>query len=184
MRTFITIVVTVIATAFAFFVIAERRPQWLVRLQYDKNGFPVLRFKNDKFILKGKTYMFDGDVWVEQFPENPKDGDTYIKDDGSAWVFNAAASTWGIIINPDESSAERYSGAGSSANRVIRVEFNRDLTNCPDYTEKFPVSQSTNEIVFQNVPNLKCPPCIMYAGQKYFLQSFNSLFPDRCYYKK
>lgn len=108
MRTLLTVIVTAIVTVAIFLWISVFRPEWLVRLQYDKFGFPRIRTRGDQFILEGQHYVYDGDKWVKTgadwFPLTPAEGDSWVIG-GVGYKFTGGV--WVKITNPGDPSEVR-----------------------------------------------------------------------------
>lgn len=108
MRTLLTVIVTAIVTVAIFLWISVFKPEWLVRLKYDKFGFPRIKKRGDRFVLEGQNYTYDGDKWVKVdanwFPLNPVEGDSFVVD-GVGYKFTGGV--WVKITNPGDPSEER-----------------------------------------------------------------------------
>lgn len=101
MKTFLTIIITAIIVVALFIWVARYKPSWLIKIEFDKNGFPILKKEGDLFILHNITYWYHKGVWVQLdangFPiiPAPAINDTFIKN-GVSYTF----TTTGWILTP------------------------------------------------------------------------------------
>lgn len=155
MRILITAIVTFVVTSALFLLTARYKPDWLVKLQFDVNGFPLIRSKGDKFTKDGITYMFNGDIWVQLdasgFPVNPQpvNGDVFINNNVSYTYLNGVWTTTvpvptndstRIKITPSDLTLIPYQGrsrinTGGIVERWVCVTYSGGGTIC-GYTSK------------------------------------------------
>lgn len=115
MKTLLTVLVTAVITVAAFLWISVNHPEWLIKLQYDSDGFPRIKKRGDRFVLSGQNYTYDGTMWVkvgqDWFPLNPKQGDSFVVN-GIGYTFDG--TKWVVISGPSDydTSAERMQSNG------------------------------------------------------------------------
>lgn len=139
MRTIITILVTAIVTTAVFVWISIFKPEWLVKLQYDKEGFPRVKTRGDRFVLAGVNYTYDGDKWVkvgaDWFPLNPAEGDSFVVN-GIGYKFTNGV--WVKISGPSDTTNQTVSGPSdptSSRNEELAaLNGNRKIIGDIDWT--------------------------------------------------
>lgn len=103
MKTFVTILITAAVVSLAFLWTLRYHPSWLMKFEFDEQGFPRIKKKNDMFILKGSTYIYNGTIWVKldanglPIEPTPAEGDKYTKD-GVDYIFTKGR--WVAQVGP------------------------------------------------------------------------------------
>lgn len=208
MKELLTVILTAIVVVATFLWISVFKPEWLVKLQYDKDGFPRIKKRGDRFVLAGQNYTYDGTNWIKVdanwFPLNPIEGDSFVVD-GQGYKFTNGV--WVKISGPDDTSNERnILGLGGVFYVIINNEIHeRDRggrlikINCPDYTNN-PRQPIPSTITYSSVPvgatpvitgfclgdlqENQCQKCLIYKGVKYVLTQNTTGVSNRCCYTK
>lgn len=125
MKTLLTVIVTAVVSVAIFLWISVFHPEWLVKLQYDSEGFPRIKKRGDRFVLVGQNYTYDGASWIKVdanwFPINPVEGDSFVVD-GIGYKFTNGV--WVKISGPNDTTNQTVSGPSdptSSRNEELAI---------------------------------------------------------------